>query len=208
MERSNIPVESSPSLEGFDLEQIVSTVASSSDAIRDETIREMVSKSGSDSQTLPTKTARPLHRIAAVREEQNISLTRAAKQLGIEITEARRQENANCDMTLSQLYRWRDLLEVPVGELVVEPDEIPNNPVKCRSQLVKMMKTVRSILETSQEEPIQILAEQLADQMLCLMPELKSISAWPSIGQAREQRDPGQAALRRFDAKVSRRMEE
>lgn len=208
MERSNMPFESSHPLEGFNPEEVISSVVSSSDAIRNETIREIISKSGSDCNVCPTKVPRPLHRIAHVREEQNISLTRAAKQLGIDITEARRQENANCDMTLSQLYRWRNVLEVPVGELVVEPDEIPSNPVKNRSQLVKMMKTIRSILEVSQEESVLIFAEQLVDQMLSLMPELKSISAWPSIGQAREQRDPGQAALRRFDSNVSRRMEE
>lgn len=197
MNPSDMPLRSIHPVESFDSEDIVSSMISSSDS--------------SMRSTTGIKTsihARPLHRLAEKREEQNLSLTRVARKLNIDIAEARRQERPYNDLMLSELYRWRGVLEVPVGELIIEPDEIPSNPVKCRSQLVKMMKTARSILENSKDDSIQILARQLVDEMLELMPELKSISPWPTIGQAREHREPGQAALRRFDTNVSRRMEE
>jgi len=151
---------------------------------------------------------RPLHRLALMRREQGVSLSTIAKKLDVEIAEARRQEQATTDLLLSQLYQWRDALETPVADLLFEWEEIPTNPIKCRSQLVKMMKSVRAIIETTKEGGTRVLAETLATQFVDLMPELAHINAWPSIGQAREPRELGQAALRRFDAAIARFIEE
>ena len=151
---------------------------------------------------------RPLHRLAEMRNDQGVSLSTVAKKLGIEIAEARRQERATTDLFLSQLYRWREVLETPVGDLLIEPEEIPTNPIKCRSQLVKMMKSVRAILETTKESGTRVFAEMLTTQFIDLMPELEHINAWPTTGQAREQRSLGQAAFRRFDAALARSIEE
>jgi len=151
---------------------------------------------------------RPLHRLAVMRNEQGVSLSKIAKKLGIEIAEARRQEQETTDLLLSQLYHWRDLLETPVGDLLIEPEQIPTNPIKCRSQLVKMMKSVQAILETTKEKGTRVLAETIAAQFIELMPELQHVTAWPSVGKAREQRDLGQAAYRRFDAVIARSIEE
>ena len=150
----------------------------------------------------------PLHRLAQIQDEQGTSLSTVAKKLGIAIAEARRQEQETTDLLLSQLYRWRDVLETPAGDLLIEPEEIPTNPIKCRSQLVKMMKSVRAILETTKEDGTRVFAEMLAAQFIDLMPELKHINAWPTIGQSREPRDLGQAAFRRFDAAIARFIEE
>ena len=152
--------------------------------------------------------SRPLHRLAQVRSEQDVSLSNVAKKLGVRVTEARRQEQATTDLLLSQLYRWRDVLQTPIGDLLIDLEEIPTNPIKSRSQLVKMMKTVRAILETTKESGTRILIEMLAAQFIDLMPELEHINAWPTIGQAREQRAPGQAVFRRFDSVVARSIEE
>lgn len=171
-----------------------------------ETIDAIIRQSGSLApEPLPL---RPLHRLAAMRNEQGVSLSKVAKTLGITIAEARRQEQETTDLLLSQLYRWRNILETPVGDLMIEPEQIPTNPIKCRSQLVKMMKSVRSILETTKEKGIRSLAGTLAAQFIELMPELQHITAWPSIGKAREQRDLGQAAYRRFDEVIARAIEE
>ena len=150
----------------------------------------------------------PLHRLAQTRSEQGVSLSTVAKKIGVEVSEARRQERETTDLLLSQLYRWRDALETPVGDLLIEWEEIPTNPIKCRCQLVKMMKSVRAILETTKESRTRILAEVLAAQFIDLMPELEHINAWPTVGQARGQRDPGQAVFRRFDPIVARSLEE
>ncbi len=201
MNLPDVPLNSHNPLDALSADGIVSSVVSSSEAVR-----EMMAQSSLGIAQAPE--TRPLHRLASVRKDQGVSLTRAAKRLEIDIAEARRQERATTDLLLSQLYRWRTVLEVPVGDLVIEPDEIPSNPIKSRSQLIRMMKTVRAILENTKEEGIGILAKQLVDLLIELMPELKSISAWPNVGQARDYREPGQAALRRFDPSVSRRLEE
>lgn len=205
MSRPDSSLESQNSSGPFAPDRIVSSVVANPDAIR-----EMIAQSAQPDQGVLPSTVpdRPLHRLAVTRREQNISLARVARKLSLDAAEVQRQETETTDLPLSQLYRWRDILQVPVCELVIEPDEIPNNPIRNRSQLIKMMKTVRTIAETSKEEGIVILARLLIDQLVDLMPELQSVSAWPSVGQAREQRAPGQAALRRFDSMISRRLEE
>jgi len=171
-----------------------------------ETVDAIIRQSGSlAAESCPSS---PLHRLARARREQGVSLPSVAKNLGLEISEARRQEQETTDLLLSQLYRWRDVLETPVGDLLIDLEDIPTNPIKCRSQLVKMMKTVRAILETTKESRTRILMETLAVQFIDLMPELEYINAWPTVGQAREQRSPGQAVLRRFDPVVARSLEE
>ncbi|MDR0392195.1 MAG: helix-turn-helix domain-containing protein [Planctomycetaceae bacterium] len=148
----------------------------------------------SSRQLLPQLTR--FHRIAAVRLEQGVSLSRAAKRLHLDISEAREQENESTDLKLSQLYKWRDILDISVGELVVEPEEIPTNPIKNRCQLVRLMKTVRSIIIESNSEVILILARHLESQLIELMPELATIAAWPSLGQSRNAHSPGAAVTR------------
>lgn len=201
MNRSELPIDEPRPLGAFDPTQIVASVG------KTEALREMLAHSAAEAVD-PENRGRPLHRLATVREEQNVSLTRIAKRLSIDIAEARRQSLETTDLLLSQLYRWREILEVPVGELVIEPEEIPNNPVRNRGQLIKIMKTARTIRENVQEENLVILAQLLIDQLVEMMPELANISAWPSVGQAREQRDLGQAVYRRFDSSVSRRLED
>jgi transcriptional regulator with XRE-family HTH domain len=140
--------------------------------------------------------ANRFHRLGAVRVEQGVSLSRVAKRLQLDISEVREQEKESTDLKLSQLYKWRDILEVSVGELVLEPEEIPTNPIRNRCQLVRMMKTVRSIIIESKSEIILVLARQLESQLIELMPELAAIAAWPSLGQSRDPHSPGTAATR------------
>ncbi|MDR2170937.1 MAG: hypothetical protein LBP59_12410 [Planctomycetaceae bacterium] len=137
-----------------------------------------------------------LHRLAEVRVDRGLSLSSVAKRLRITIAEAREQEDAATDLRLSQLYRWRDILDVSVGELIVEPEEIPVNPVKNRCQLVRLMKTVRSIIIEAKSDVILIFARQLESQLIELMPELATIAAWPSLGQSRDAHAPGAAVTR------------
>ena len=66
---------------------------------------------------------RPLHRIQEVRRLQGMSLRTAARQLGTDVRSIRAQEQASTDLKLSDLYRWQEALEVPIGELLVEDNE-------------------------------------------------------------------------------------
>lgn len=155
---------------------------------------------------IPHTGIRHYHRIAEVRKSQNLSIACAAKRLGVDVSEVRRQENPETDLSLSQLYRWQEILEVPLEEILPEQDEMFESPIQIRAKLVRVMKTVRSIMEQSQENVIQHLTQTLFDQLVEIMPELKEVTSWPSIGQAREFKDYGQAIYRRFDPGIERNL--
>jgi transcriptional regulator with XRE-family HTH domain len=131
------------------------------------------------------QTGMPLHRIQEVRRLQGMSLRTAARQLKTDIRSIRAQEQATSDLKLSDLYRWQEALDVPVAELLVEDAEPLSRPVRERAQMVKVMKTARSLLEAAPSGPCRRFAENLVEQLLDVMPELKEISAWHSVGQRR-----------------------
>jgi transcriptional regulator with XRE-family HTH domain len=141
-------------------------------------------------------TGRPLHRIAETRRRQGLSLRSAARRLGTSMDQVRREENPSFDMPLSELYQWQQALEVPVGELLVDCDATLSSNVLNRARLLRVMKTVRSIQETTKCISIERLAAMLEQQLVELMPELKDVSAWPSVGQRRSHEELGRTAER------------
>ena len=150
----------------------------------------------------------PLHRLAEVRKNQGVSIANLARRLNMEAIDVRTQEKPTSDMPLSQLYRWREILDVPISELLIDPEDTLDDPIKSRASLVRIMKTVRSILEAAHEKPILRMTQTLFDQLVEIMPELKDVSAWPSVGQSREFKDYGQAIYRRFDPGIEQAMME
>jgi transcriptional regulator with XRE-family HTH domain len=150
----------------------------------------------------------PLHRIAEARLSQNFSLANAARHLGIDVATARRHEDPQSDLLLSELHRWAEIMEIPVAELLAEPEADFSPQIKDRAKMVRLMKTTRTILECAKEKRIRLLAETLVEQLVEMMPELAEVTAWPSIGQSREFKDYGSAAYRRFDEGVSRMLDD
>ena len=148
-----------------------------------------------------------LHHIATVRQNQGVSLANCAKRLGIPLKEARRQEDPTTDLTLSQLMAWKEVLDVPLSELVGPIEDELENPIRNRAMLLKVMKSAKQILQFTRENRIRFMATNLVDQLVEMMPELKSVNAWPDVGQSHEGRDPGQVFFRRFDPEVSRQLE-
>ncbi|MFO0791446.1 MAG: hypothetical protein U0805_18455 [Pirellulales bacterium] len=139
---------------------------------------------------------RPLHRIADVRKRQGVSLRAAARRMHTSIDQVRRQEDPCCDLQLSDLLRWQQALEVPIGDLLVENDAPLSEPVQTRARLLRIMKTVKAIQETAASSSIQRFATMLEQQLLEVMPELKDVSAWHSIGQRRSPNELGRVAER------------
>jgi len=135
-----------------------------------------------------------LHRIQEVRRLQGMSLRTAARQLGTDIRSIRAQEQATTDLKLSDLYKWQQALDVPVSELLVEDDDPLSRPVAERAKMVKVMKTARSLLESAGHGPVRRMAENLVEQLTDLMPELKEISPWHSVGQRRSLEELGRIA--------------
>jgi len=139
---------------------------------------------------------RRLHRIADVRKRQGISIRSAARRMHTSIDQVRRQEEPSCDLLLSELLRWQQALEVPVGDLLVENDAPLSEPVQTRARLLRIMKTVKAIKETAASSSIQRFAAMLEQQLIEVMPELKDVSAWHSIGQRRSPNELGRVAER------------
>ena len=127
---------------------------------------------------VPATRRRPLHRLATVRRQQGVSRHAIARQLNIEVEQVRQQENENSDLSLSMLYAWQSILDVPIGELLVEPDDGLPSSILLRSQMVRLMKTVQTISENTKQESIRARAQTMVGQLVEIMPELAGVGAW------------------------------
>ncbi len=132
-----------------------------------------------------------LHRIRTVRRLQGMSLRTAARQLRTGLPETRAQEKETADLRLSELYKWQVALDVPLEELLVEPETPLSRPVNERAHLVRVMKTATAILHYAREPQIRRLAERLVSQMIELMPELQGVGPWQAVGQRRTLQEYG-----------------
>lgn len=145
------------------------------------------------------QSGRPLHRIQQVRLQQGMSLRTAARQLGTDVTTIRAQEQSSTDLRLSDLYRWQQALDVPAADLLEESGESLSRPVAERAKMVRVMKTAASLLETAESTTARRLAANLVEQLCEVMPELKDVSPWHTIGQRRSLEELGRAAEQVID---------
>ena len=120
----------------------------------------------------------------------------------LDMASVKQMEREDTDLPLSALYEWQKALDVPVGELLVEPDEPLSTPVMKRAQLVRLMKTAMAIKERSGQPAIQRLAEVLVNQLIEIMPELAQVTPWHAVGNRRSQSELGQAAIRQISDRM------
>ena len=151
---------------------------------------------------------RPLHRLGEVRRLQGVTRRTIARRLCTDLAAVKAQEQPTSDMLLSHLYAWQEVLDVPVGELLVETEEPLSAPVLKRAQLVRLMKTAAAILERTQQPAVRRMAQMLVEQLCEIMPELEGVSPWHTIGRRRTQDELGQAALRRLSSDTFRELVE
>jgi len=118
--------------------------------------------------------------------------------LGANVRDIRSQENESNDLRLSELYRWQKALDVPLEELLVESERPLSRPVLERAKLVRVMKTAAAILELAPNAQVARLAGRLVEQLVELMPELKDVAPWHSVGQRRSADEFGQVVQRRI----------
>jgi transcriptional regulator with XRE-family HTH domain len=147
-----------------------------------------------------------LHRIATVRRQQSISLRGLARQLRTSVRDLETEENESSDLRLSRVYWWQSVLEVPVGELLVDSNSPLSPPVLERARLVRVMKTAAAIAEKADSMSIKRLAQTLASQLVEIMPELAGVSPWHAVGQRRTLDEVGRIAERPYSADVWRDM--
>ncbi len=126
-----------------------------------------------------------LHRIRTVRLQQGVSMRTAARHTGVDVRRLRLQEQETTDLRLSDLRKWQKALDVPLAELIVEPDDGLSAPIMERARMVRVMKTVAAIRERSKSASIRRMAEMLSEQLIDIMPELAEVSPWHNYGQRR-----------------------
>jgi len=149
---------------------------------------------------------RPLHRLATVRKQQGISQRNVARRLGVDVSTVCEHEQEDADLMLSTLYAWQKVLEVPVSELLVDSDAPLSPPVMERARLVKLMKTAAAIMEKAHSNALRRLVTMMVEQLLEIMPELRDVSAWHTIGQRRTLDDYGRAVERQLPDDLLRRL--
>src|SRR4051794_15920399 len=124
-----------------------------------------------------TACAKSLQKLSAARRRQGLSVRCVAQRLGRTVNEVRAQEDERADLLISELYRWQQALEVPVEELLREPEDSLSPRVQMRAQLLKVMKTAMAIRRQARSEGERRLGRLLIEQLLEIMPELKEVSA-------------------------------
>lgn len=132
-----------------------------------------------------TEQSPQMHRIRTVRLQQGTSLRSVARQSGVDIRQLRLQEQESADVRLSDLHRWQKALDVPLTELIVEPDSTLSPPVMERAQMVRLMKTAAAICERAKSVEIQRMAKMMVEQLTDIMPELEGVNPWHEFGQRR-----------------------
>ena len=117
--------------------------------------------SGSRRRALTRPMLKPFHRAAEVMQQEGISLRAIISRMNISVEQVRAELDPRRDMRLSELYRWQAALNVPVVDLLVDPGTGLSGSVELRAELLKLMKSVRSIQEKSEDEVIDRLAASL-----------------------------------------------
>ena len=132
-----------------------------------------------------------LQKLSSARRRQGLSVRCVAQRLGRTVSEVRAQEDERADLLVSELYRWQKALEVPLEELLKEPEDSLSPMVSMRAQLLKVMKTAMAIRRQARSECERRLGRLLTEQLLEIMPELKEVSGWPAVGHRRRADELG-----------------
>ena len=77
-------------------------------------------------------------------------------------------------------------------------DDDLTSSILLRSQLVRLMKTVRTILEKAKQDSVRWIAQTMINQLVEIMPELSEVGVWNVGGRQRRRSELGVAAERRL----------
>lgn len=141
-------------------------------------------------------TSRILQQVGEARRRQGLSIRCVAQRLGLTVGDVRAKEEPEADMLLSELYRWQEVLDVPLEELLADPDEDLSPRVLMRARMLRVMKTARALRAQSRTEAEHRLTKLLIGQLIEIMPELKEVSAWPTVGHRRTADEIGRIGER------------
>lgn len=136
---------------------------------------------------------RALHRLGAIRKMRKLSLADVAQRLQLTCEEAKRQEQGESDLTLRDLYRWQQLLKVPVSDLLSDVEEPLALPAVKPEKLSPALQMALLILQQTKQPGIRRMAHTLVDQLVELSPELKRVAEEHTAGQSHRFDEQGRA---------------
>jgi transcriptional regulator with XRE-family HTH domain len=116
-----------------------------------------------------------MHRLAVVRRAKGMPRRELAERLGITVQELRVMEES-ADLPISTLCRWATVLEVPITELVVEPDECLAPTHLAPSQATRLLKVAAKLRDRSRRRSIQRLAQTFVEQLAEIIPTLAGLA--------------------------------
>ncbi len=112
-----------------------------------------------------------LHRIKELCASEAVSIRAAARMLQISTDEAREQKNASADLTLSETYRWADLLGLPITDLLLDDGEPIRGAHARRSQYYRVAKTMHLLLKAPSAASHRVQLLNLDQRLRIAMPE-------------------------------------
>ncbi len=153
--------------------------------------------------------SRVLHRIKKVRNAEGISLSMMARRMNKNVSVLRVQEEEDTDLTLTELYCWQKALNVPLRELLVEPEGALSEPIRTRATVLRIAATAKAILSKATSRATRHLAQDLLSQLIDLMPELQDIMpelncqrSWREYGSRNKTQAIGRTAERTVDTRA------
>ena len=128
-----------------------------------------------------------------------------SRRLGVDVATIIEQERETADPSLSVIYAWQRILDVPVADLLEESDARLSASVFERARLVKRTATAAAISEKAQSNSLRGLVTGLIEQLVEIMPELGDVTAWNTVGRGRTLDDYGRIAERQVPDDFARR---
>ncbi len=148
-----------------------------------------------------------MHRLAEVRRAKGIPRRVLAERLGITVRELRAQEES-ADVPISELCQWASVLDVPITELVVEPDESLAPTRLPRLQATRLMKVAATLRDCTRRRNIQRLAQTFVEQLAEILPELEQVAQKNHRHHGNRNSPPRAAVPRRLSESVFMRRRE
>jgi transcriptional regulator with XRE-family HTH domain len=116
-----------------------------------------------------------LHRLAEVRKKNGVTWFELARRMGVTAEHVRHQEEAE-DVSIGTLKLWSAALNVPITDLIVEPDEWLNAAHLEKPEAERLLRLAYKLRDRSRRRAIQRLAQTFVDQLTEMYPEMDPAS--------------------------------
>lgn len=133
------------------------------------------------------------HRLQAARLTAEVSLRSVARRMKVTVARARDEEEGRRELSVADLRRWQEALQVPWHELFEPPQSELAEPIRQRACLVRLAKTANTLQKKCENTQTHRLANRIVHLLHELMPELALVGTLPDR-RPRPRHELGRAA--------------